>query len=154
MVLQALSDLMRAAHTLAGGVWIGGSVIYLLVILPALRLGKTAPEVAAHIATQFRRVVNVSMLTLLGSGVYLIFDRLTAIEVGPAYVATLTVKVVLALGMFGLAIFQAQEARRPARLRGRLWRVAPRLILALGVIVFVLGAVLSGLFDAALGVAR
>jgi putative copper export protein len=154
MLLLALSDLMRMAHTMAGGVWIGGSVVYLLVIIPALRLGKAAPEVGAHIAAQFRRLVNISIVTLLLSGVYLTFDRLTTTTVGAAYVVTLAVKIALALLMFGLALFQAQEARRPARLRGRLWRLTPRLILALGLVVFLLGAVLSGLFDVALGVAR
>lgn len=154
MLLLALSVLMRTAHTLAGGVWIGGSVVYLLVITPALRLGKASPEVGARIAAEFRRLVNISMTTLLVSGVYLIFDQLNTTTVGVAYVVTLAVKVALALTMFGLAIFQAQEARRPARLRGRLWRLAPRLILALGVVVFLLGALLSGLFDVALGVVR
>ncbi len=154
MALLLLSALMRAAHTLAGGVWIGGSLIYLVVITPALRLGKAAPEVGARIAAEFRRLVNVSVMTLLVSGVYLTFDRLTTTTVGAAYVITLAVKIALALLMFGLAVFQAQEARRPARLRGRMWRLAPRLILALGVVVFLLGAALSGLFDVALGVAH
>jgi len=154
MMFQILSVLMRTAHTLAGGVWVGGSLVYLLVITPALRLGKAAPEVSAAIATQFRRLVNISIVTLLLSGVYLMFDRLTTTTVGVAYVATLAVKIALALTMFGLAIFQAQEARRPARLRGRMWRLAPRLILALGVIVFLLGAALNGIFDVAIGLAR
>ncbi|HEX8996180.1 MAG TPA: hypothetical protein VF812_09120 [Ktedonobacterales bacterium] len=153
-MLLALSVLMRTAHMLAGGVWVGGSLIYLLAITPALRLGKAAPEVGARIAAEFRRLVNISMVTLLLSGVYLIFDRLTTTTVGVAYVVTLAVKVALALTMFGLAIAQAQEARRPARLRGRLWRLAPRWILALGVVVFLLGAALNGLFDVALGMAR
>lgn len=154
MMFQVLSVLMRTAHTLAGGVWVGGSLVYLLVITPALRLGKAAPEVSAAIATQFRRLVNISIVTLLLSGVYLMFDRLTTTTVGVAYVVTLAVKIALALTMFGLAIFQAQEARRPARLRGRMWRLAPRLILALGVVVFLLGAALNGLFDVAIGLAR
>ena len=154
MTLQILSALMRTAHTLAGGVWVGGSLVYLLVITPALRLGKAAPEVSGYIAAHFRRLVNISIVTLLLSGVYLMFDRLTTTTVGVAYVVTLAVKIALALAMFGLAVFQAQEARRPARLRGRMWRLAPRLILALGVAVFLLGAVLNGLFDVALGVAR
>lgn len=154
MMFQILSVLMRTAHTLAGGVWVGGSLVYLLVITPALRLGKAAPEVSAAIATQFRRLVNISIVTLLLSGVYLMFDRLTTTTVGVAYVVTLAVKIALALTMFGLAIFQAQEARRPARLRGRMWRLAPRLILALGVVVFLLGAALNGLFDVAIGLAR
>ena len=154
MLLLVLSVLMRTAHTLAGGVWIGGSVVYLLVITPALRLGKAAPEVGARIAALFRRLVNISIGTLILSGVYLIFDRLNTSTVGVTYVVTLAVKIALALAMFGLAVFQAQEARRPARLRGRLWRLAPRLILALGVAVFLLGALLNGLFDVALGIAR
>lgn len=154
MMFQILSVLMRTAHTLAGGVWVGGSLVYLLVITPALRLGKAAPEVSAAIAMQFRRLVNISIVTLLLSGVYLMFDRLTTTTVGVAYVVTLAVKIALALTMFGLAIFQAQEARRPARLRGRMWRLAPRLILALGVVVFLLGAALNGLFDVAIGLAR
>ncbi len=153
-MLLALSVVMRTAHMLAGAVWIGGSVMYLLVITPALRLGKAAPEVGAHMAAQFRRLVNASIVTLLISGVYLMFDRLTTTTVGVAYVVTLGVKIALALTMFGLALFQAQEARRPARLRGRMWRVAPRLILALGIVVFLLGATLNGLFDVALGVMR
>lgn len=153
-MLLALSVVMRTAHMLAGAVWIGGSVMYLLVITPALRLGKAAPEVGAHMAAQFRRLVNASIVTLLISGVYLMFDRLTTTTVGVAYVVTLGVKIALALTMFWLALFQAQEARRPARLRGRMWRVAPRLILALGIVVFLLGATLNGLFDVALGVMR
>lgn len=152
-MLLALSVVMRTAHMLAGAVWIGGSVMYLLVITPALRLGKAAPEVGAHMAAQFRRLVNISIVTLVLSGVYLMFDRLTT-TVGVAYVVTLAVKIALALTMFGLALFQAQEARRPARLRGRMWRIAPRLILALGIVVFLLGATLNGLFDVALGVMR
>lgn len=153
-ILAALSVLMRAAHTLAGGVWIGGSIVYLVVITPALRLGKAAPEVAAQMGDRFRRLVNVCVVALLVSGVYLMFDRLTAATVGVAYVVTLIVKVGLALAMFALAALQAQEARRPAYRRGRLWRLAPRLILGLGVVVFLLGALLNGLFDAALGVVR
>jgi putative copper export protein len=154
MIFQILSVLMRTAHTLAGGVWVGGSLVYLLVITPALRLGKAAPEVSGAIAAQFRRLVNISIVTLLLSGVYLMFDRLTTTTVGVAYVVTLAVKIALALTMFWLAIFQAQEARRPARLRGRMWRLAPRLILTLGVVVFLLGATLNGLFDVAIGLAR
>ncbi len=170
-----LRDVMRTIHVLAGGVWIGGSVVYLLAIGPALRLaahnarqrqaratqattegqanpmaGRELRDVSAGIAAGFRRLVNISMAALLISGVYLIFDRLTTTTVGLVYIVTLVAKVALALAMFGLAIFQAQEARRPAAKRSRLWSLAPRLILYLGIVVFLLGAVLTGLFEAAL----
>ena len=172
LAIVILRDVMRTIHVLAGGVWIGGSVVYLLVIGPALRLaaynarqrqaqataegragaaaGRELRDVSAGIATGFRRLVNISMGALLISGVYLIFDRLTTTTVGVVYIVTLVAKVALALAMFGLAIFQAQEARRPAAKRSRLWSLAPRLILYLGIVVFLLGAVLTGLFESAL----
>jgi uncharacterized membrane protein len=145
-----LRDLMRTAHVLAGGVWVGGSVIYLLVIVPALRVSGAGGQVAAQIAALFRRVVNVCIGVLVLSGVYLIFDRLASTTVGVAYVVTLAVKTVAALSMIGLALFQAQEARRLPKLRGRMWRITPLLILWLGVLTFLLGATLTGLFEAGL----
>lgn len=178
LAIVILRDVMRTIHVLAGGVWIGGSVVYLLAIGPALRLaahnarqrqaqavtgaegranpaaGRELRDVSATIAALFRRLVNISMGALLISGVYLIFDRLTTTTVGAAYIVTLVAKVALALAMFGLAIFQAQEARRPAAKRSRLWSLAPRLILYLGIAVFLLGAMLTTLFEAALVGAR
>lgn len=144
-----LRDLMRTAHVLAGGVWVGGSLVYLLVITPALRLGRAAPAVGARMGRRFRRLVNLCIGVLLLTGVYLLVDRLTAARVGPLYVAVLVVKVAAALALFALAFYQAQEALRPATRRGVLWSVAPRLILALGILTFLLGATLTGLFEVA-----
>ncbi|HEX9037216.1 MAG TPA: hypothetical protein VF808_09530 [Ktedonobacterales bacterium] len=152
--LLVLATLMRTAHLLAGGVWVGGSIVYLVVITPALRQGKVAPEVSALAGGLFRRLVNVSMVTLALSGVYLTVDRLTATTVGVAYLVTLVVKIALAVAMFTLAALMAQESRRPARRRGLLWRAAPRWILALGIAVFLLGATLMGLFELGVGVVR
>lgn len=149
-MLMVLRDLMRTAHVLAGGVWVGGSIVYLLVITPALRLGKSGAEVGAEINRLFRSLVNLAIGVLLLSGMYLIFDRLTTTSVGSAYVAVLVVKVLVALAMFGLAAYQAQEARRLARHRGRLWRATPRVILLLGLAAFLLGTILTGLFEAGL----
>jgi uncharacterized membrane protein len=152
MLLFALRDVMRTAHLLAGGVWVGGSVVYLCVILPALRLGGAAPAVGAHAGALFRRLVNVCIGVLLISGVYLTVDRLSAASVGTAYVVVLVVKIVAALAMMTLAAYQAQEARRLAQRRGRLWKVAPLWILGLGVLTFVLGATLTVLFEASAGI--
>ena len=38
--------IVRAAHTIAAAVWVGGNIFYLLVALPALRSGGAAPGVA------------------------------------------------------------------------------------------------------------
>ena len=143
----ALTDLMRTIHVLAVGVWVGGSLMYLLVIGPAFRLTKPAPEVSAQVARLFRQLVNICIGALLLTGVYLIFDRLSLVTIGAAYLVVLVVKVLAALAMFVLALFQAQEARRPAKQRGRWWRQTPRYILALGVLTFLLGTTLTVLFE-------
>lgn len=147
-MLLALRVVMRSAHLVAAAAWLGGSIFYLLVLLPSLRLGGPAPGVAKHAAALFRRLVNVCMGVLLVTGVYLIFDRLTSVAVGAAYLVTLGLKIVVALALFALALYQAQEGVVRLRSgRGSLWKVAPRLILALGLLAFLLGALLTGLFE-------
>ena len=148
-MLLAVRVVMRSAHLVAAAAWLGGSVFYLLVLLPSLRVGgPAAPGVAKHAAALFRRLVNVCMGVLLVTGVYLIFDRLTSVDVGTAYLVTLGLKIVVALALFALALYQAQEGAVLLRSgRGALWKAAPRLILALGLLAFLLGALLTGLFE-------
>jgi uncharacterized membrane protein len=144
--LLLLSILMRGIHLVAAAVWVGGSMIYLLVIIPALRVSGASPRTNAALGTLFRQVVNVCIGAALLSGVYLVFDRLSGTGASVLYVIVLVVKIVAALAMIALAALQAQEARRPASHRGRLWRLAPRWILGLGLLTFLLGAALVGLY--------
>jgi putative copper export protein len=146
-----LTVLMRSLHTLAAAVWVGGSMIYLGVIIPALRVSPPAPEVGARIAALFRRAVNACIGVLVVSGAYLTFDRLSSGAVGTLYVVLLIAKVAAAAAMMLLAAFQAQEARRPRKYRGKLWTLAPRWILGLGLLTFALGAALTVAFDGSLG---
>jgi uncharacterized membrane protein len=142
-----ISVLMRALHLLAAAIWVGGSVVYLAVIMPALRATKTSAAVGPAIAALFRQLVNGCIGVLLITGAYVTFDRLSSGQAGPLYVGLLAVKLLLAFAMILLAAFQAQEARRSLKHRGRLWQLAPRWILALGVGTFVLGAALAVVFD-------
>ena len=140
--------IMRAAHTLAAAAWVGGSILYLVAVLPALRSKGPAPAVAGEIAALFRRMVNICMGVLLLSGAYLTFDRLTQTTLGWPYLVVLGLKIVLATGMFILAIYIGQSnIRRLAKRSTRLSRAAPQLMLTLGIIVFILGALLNGLFE-------
>jgi uncharacterized membrane protein len=145
--MALISVVMRALHLLAAAIWVGGSVMYLLVITPALKATKTGPAVGPALASLFRGLVNVCIGVLLLSGVYITFDRLATGVVGPFYIGLLVAKVSLALAMIGLALFQAQEARRSFKHRGRLWALAPRWILALGLGTFLLGAALAVVYD-------
>ncbi len=111
-MLFVLRSLVYTTHALAAGVWIGGSLVYLVVITPALRLGKAPPEVGAQVARLFRGLVNVCIGALVVTGVFLVFDRLSTVTAGTAYIVVLTLKILVALTLFGLALYQAQEARR------------------------------------------
>jgi uncharacterized membrane protein len=140
--------LMRTAHVLAGTTWVGGSIMYLVVVIPALRLGGPAPKVSAAIAAHFKRLTNLCMGVLLLSGGYLIFDRLTQTTLGWPYLLTLFLKIAAALAMFALAIYMGQSnVRKLAKRSTRFSRIAPQVMVGLGVLVFVLGALLNLLFE-------
>lgn len=141
---------MRSAHVLAGAAWVGGNIMYLAVVIPALRLGGPAPKVGAAIAAHFKRLTNVCMGVLLLSGGYLVFDRLSSTALGWPYLLVLVLKVLGALAMFALALYMGQsDVRKLARRSTRFSQAAPKLMVALGVLVFVLGALLNLLFELA-----
>lgn len=147
-LVLALRVIMRSAHVLAGAAWVGGSIMYLLVVTPALRLGGPAPAVAAKIATLFKQMVNVCMGVLLLTGAYLTFDRLTQTTLGLPYLLVLALKIALAIVLFILALYMAQSnVRRLAKRSTRLSKAAPQLMLTLGIVIFVLGALLNILFE-------
>jgi putative copper export protein len=141
--------LVRVVHILAATAWVGGSFMYLVVVIPALRSGGPAPAVAAKIAVLFKNMVNICVGVLLFSGVYLMFDRLTQTTLGLPYIITLGLKIAAALGLFLLAIYLGQSnIRHLAKRSTRLSKAAPQLMLALGIFVFLLGALLNVLFEA------
>ncbi len=147
-LVLALRVIMRSAHILAGAAWVGGSIMYLLVITPALRFGGPAPAVAAKIAALFKQMVNVCMGVLLLTGAYLTFDRLTQTTLGLPYLLVLALKIVLAIVLFVLALYMAQSnVRRLAKRSTRFSKAAPQLMLILGIVIFVLGALLNILFE-------
>ena len=141
--------IVRTAHLLAAAAWVGGSILYLVVVLPALRSGGFAPEVSSQIAALFKRMVNICIGVLLLSGVYLMFDRLTSTALAWTYMLILGLKIIAALAMFVLAIYLGQSnIRRLAKRTTSLSKAAPQLMLALGLLVFLLGALLNELFEA------
>ena len=142
--------LVRTVHILAGAAWVGGSLMYLLVVLPALRSGSD-PGLAGRVAALFKQFVNIAIGVLLLSGAFLVFDRLTQTTLGLPYLVVLVLKVVAALVMCVLAIYLGQStARKLAKRTTRLSKLAPQLTLALGILVFVLGALLNMFYEAAI----
>ncbi len=147
-MILTIRVLMRVAHTVAAAAWVGGSVMYLLVVIPALRVGGGSPALAGAIANLFRRLVNICIGVLLLSGAYLTFDRLTQTTLGISYITVLVLKIAGAIGLFVLALYIGQSnVRRLAKRTTRLSKAAPQLMLALGILVFILGAILNVLFQ-------
>ncbi len=150
-LMLALRLVMRLAHVLAAATWVGGSMMYVVAVQPALRRSGGVPSTSAHIAALFKQMVNICVGVLLLSGAYLVFDRLTQTALGSVYVVVLVIKVVLALCMFGLATYLGQSRiRRLAKQVTWFSKLAPQLMLAIGIVIFVLGALLNALFEAAL----
>ena len=146
--MVAIDWLMRTAHILAGTAWVGGSLMYLLIVIPALRLGSPAPQISAAIATGFKRLTNLCIGILLLSGGYLVFARLTQTTLGWSYLLVLVLKILAALAMFALSMYMGQsQVRKIARQATRFSQAAPQIIVALGILVFALGALLNLLFE-------
>ncbi len=141
--------IVRAMHIIAGAAWVGGSIMYQVVVVPALKLGGPAPAVASQIAALYKRMVNICIGVLLLTGAFLTFDRLTQTTLGWPYLVVLSLKITLAIAMFIVAFYLGQSnIRRLAKRTTRFSKVAPQLMLALGIVVFLLGALLNGLFEA------
>ena len=154
---------VRWTHLVAAAVWIGGSLFYLLALRPALR---RSPEstglLSAATAAEFRALVDTCIFTLVATGAILTFNRLSVGVVGVPYVATLGVKIALAIWMFVLA---RGRRRRTALVNaghepssqstGRLHAIARAVsgynsIAILGIVVFLLSDLLKVLFEMAL----
>jgi uncharacterized membrane protein len=158
---------VRWLHVLAAVAWVGGSLFYLLALRPALRKGgQELRPVNDLVGMEFRAVVDTCVVLLVLTGVVLAFGRLTSPATGIPYVATLGVKVVLALWMFALAwgrrrarqpAFEALVPRpeggatAPARVRLARALTGANLIAILGVAVFLLSELLRALFENSLG---
>ena len=143
--------LVRTVHILDGTAWVGGSLMYLVVVIPAFRSSGAAPALAGQVAVLFKRLVNIAIDVLLLTGAFLVFDRLTQTTLGLPYLVVLVLKVAAALGMCVLAIYLGQSsARKLAKRTSRISKIAPQLTLALGILVFVLGALLNMLYEAAI----
>ena len=150
--------IVRWLHALAAAAWVGGSLFYLIVLIPTLKRVPDVPRaLSAALGVEFRTVVVTSIIVLVATGAILAFDRLTEVE--PAYAATLGVKVVLSLWMFALVRDRRRHARvldalepRPAppnTIWGKIIAAVSgyNTLVILGVLIFFLSDLLKVLFE-------
>ena len=154
---------VRWVHLLAAAAWIGGGLFYLLVLRPASRKApESSRSVSVATATEFRGLVDTSILVLLATGVVLTVDRLTGGIADSPYVVTLGIKIALSMWMFLLARSRRhpgvgagaadQHAQDPGTRLQRFARLGTRYntLLILGIVVFLLSDLLKVLFELAL----
>lgn len=147
---------LRWAHGLAAIVWLGGGLYSTLVLGPHLQALGDAVAVSrlrTAVGREFARLVDLSTVVFIVSGVVLTFDRLSSQGATVTYGIVLAVKVALALWMFGIAQ-GLKRRRRSAQGQGqgaiRQTLGSPRLLLWLGALVVLLAAVLQVLYEATL----
>ena len=135
---------LRYIHVIAAALWVGGGIVVLAA--------RTAPDIAplagvssAVLGRTVGRLVGTGFAVFVLTGALLTFNRLAEQTIDTAYVAVLASKVLLTLAMFRLAVpsrrradpAAAQSASRPW------WRGRTALIVALGLLAYLLSLILN-----------
>ena len=149
----------RWVHAVSAVAWVGGSILFALVLRPAMKIEPEAMRrVMAPITRYYREMVDIAVVAILFSGIILTLDRLTDRAATTTYGVVLGVKIALALVMFyqvwNLRQSPAGEANAPGWLRRASWLIGYNALVALGVIVYLLANTLAVLFDNALRAGR
>lgn len=145
---------MRTAHLVSSAAWVGGSLFYAAVLAPEMRRSEEARRISPALARAFGQVVGASAWTLLATGGYLTFSRLTNTRLDAPYALVLALKVLIVIWMFLLAGALGRNRQRKGTALGAggaSWRglmPVPTLLLWLGLVVLLLSAVLTTLYGA------
>jgi hypothetical protein len=137
---EVLLGAVRLAHALAAAVWIGGTLLYILV---RPRMGSRENW------RPFREALRSGIAVFILTGTILATDRLAATSLPPTYFAVLGAKVALGIWMFfaarqiglatGTLTSEASLLRRP---EGR--------VLGLGIVIYGMALVLRGIYEASI----
>ena len=155
--------IVRWLHLTSAAAWVGGSLVYVLVLRPVWRRrSEPAGSADAEAASEFRVLVDTCIFVLLATGIILTFDRLTPGNTGVSYVVTLAAKIVLSVWMFALvrgrrrriALLVGNGEDTPSAPTGiqRVGRALSRYnaVVILGIVVFLLSDLLKVLFEMSL----
>jgi putative copper export protein len=149
-IAEAGQVILRLAHGLAAAIWLGGGAYYLLAVRPNVRSrdDDEARELAAAVQREFGEWASVATIIMLASGVILMFERLSGGAGTAVYVGLLAVKIAAAVAAFWMTGALRPRGGRPSRSRrtGKLDRAW--VILGLGTVAFLLGALLTTIYPA------
>ena len=144
--------LVRYAHGVAAIAWIGGSIFHALILRPLTAAEPDRMKSAMSvIAPAYREIIDIAVVTLIVSGLILMFSRIQGNEATVSWAIVLGVKIALAMWMFYIVWRRRRMTASQMIDEG----IASKLlgyntILALGLIVFLLANVLRELVEASL----
>ncbi len=146
------------AHALAATLWVGGGLVYLLVIVPAARrLREEGHEtgVAAWMNRQAGRVLGGGIGVFVLTGGVMTLQRLSEPEIGVAYIGVLAAKILLSAAAFALVwkrgeLFTGISGGPLSGLLPGWLRSKAGLAVALGALAYLLAIVLQRIVESAL----
>lgn len=153
---DGLLVLVQWLHALGAVAWIGGSAFFALIVRPAQLIDPDGVgKIVKRFTGPYRELVDASVITLVVSGLILMFERLTGDDATVTYFIVLSIKLVLAGWMFYL-LWSLRRAGFVPEARSGLtqrlsWLFGYNALLAGGVIVFLLAGILQAIFETAIG---
>ena len=144
--------IVRWAHAIGAVAWVGGSIFFAAVLRPVAAADpETMRRVMGPIGRVYREMVDIAIVSLLVSGLILMFNRLTGDDATVAGFVVLGTKLAIALWMFYLVWRLRQSGYRPTQgpgiLRNLSWLLGYNALVFFGVIVFLLATLLRELFE-------
>ena len=147
----------RWVHATAAALWVGGGLVYLLVVVPASRrLRETgSPAEAGWMNRQAVRVLGGGIGVFVLTGGILTFQRLAEPQISLVYVTVLVLKIVVSLASFALVwkrgeLFAGISAGPFARLLPRPFRSGGGLAIVMGSLAYLLAIILQRIVEAGL----
>lgn len=131
--------LLRVFHALAALVWLAGGIYYAVAIRPQIGT-ESPPDFVVAARRAYAEWSRSATVILLASGTVLMFDGLSSGRGGLAYAGLLAAKVGAALVAFWIVMGRRRQGGRP--------RSRTDLAIALGLAAFVLGVLLSSIWEA------
>ena len=148
----------RWVHATAAALWVGGGLVYLLVVVPASRRLRESGAQSAEAGWMNRQAVRVlggGIGVFILTGGVMTFQRLAEPQTNLAYVIVLVLKIVVSVTAFALVwkrgeLFAGLSAGPVRRLPPRPFRSQGGVAILLGSVAYLLAIVLQRIVEAGL----
>ena len=143
---------VRYAHALSAIAWIGGSIFHALILRPLMVAEPDKMAQAMSLITPaYREGIDIAVVTLIVTGLILMFSRIQGNEATVQWAIVLGVKITLALWMFYIIWHRRRMPPETANTQGIASKfLGYNAVLAIGLIVFLLANILQELVETSL----